>query len=702
VTDAGPGAVAGAPAESPPQRGLRRADRSDPLSVLEDLLGGNRGWVLAVAAVTLLAGVLRLTALARVPLNPFYDAAVRSMGLSWHNFFFGAFDPSASASIDKPPVDLWLQVLSVKLLGYRPIGLKAPAALASTLVVPLMYDAVRRFCGRPAGLIAALTLAVLPVSVLTARSDTMDSLMMALLVACAWLIVRAGERQRLGYLAGAGVALGLAFNTKLLEALVAAPALAVLAWLLLDSGTARARAGRLALAAGVFVITALSWLTVASLAPAHDRPWPIGSTNGSVWNAAFVFNGTDRLLHPPRPDRYGIPTAVVLLADSTGASGLSSAAAAAGATGPAGTTGNSGARNVQPAAPVAPTRRHRRAAASKAPAGPTRLFQHSTLDYGGLIGVLLLAAIAFGGLALWACRPALVERDGGGRRRVTRAGAGVACVALWLLTGYVLFSFTGRLHQRYLEAFTPAVAAAVGAGIGSLGARPRAPRALAALLGALAVTVIEIVAVAGTGQIQHAGEAAAVLLALALAAAAAIATLRHRRHGQWPWWWTSAVLTTGTVVAVFAFPLARDVRLVRDHSSDEAAAPLFSPALTARLVRYLRAHRQGARYEFAAAAPTVAAPLIIRDPRPILLLTTNLARPLVTLTRLQAAIAAGQVRYVLTRGTCPRPHNRQLPACSAAVEWVRIHGIDVTAQLGGQVRSGVLYQVGAGASTAGA
>ena len=40
------------------------------------------------------------------------------MGLSWHNFFFGAFEPGGSVSIDKPPVDLWLQVASVKLLGF--------------------------------------------------------------------------------------------------------------------------------------------------------------------------------------------------------------------------------------------------------------------------------------------------------------------------------------------------------------------------------------------------------------------------------------------------------------------------------------------------------------------------------------------------------------------------------------------------------
>ena len=41
------------------------------------------------------------------------------MGLSWHNFFYAAFDPAARLAIDKPPLDLWFQVASVKLFGSR-------------------------------------------------------------------------------------------------------------------------------------------------------------------------------------------------------------------------------------------------------------------------------------------------------------------------------------------------------------------------------------------------------------------------------------------------------------------------------------------------------------------------------------------------------------------------------------------------------
>ncbi len=135
-----------------------------------------------MAAITPAAAVLRLLHIGQVPPDPFYDAAVRSMGLSWHNFFFGAFEPGGSVSIDKPPVDLWLQVLSVKLLGFSSTTLKLPEALAGIASVPLLYVVVRRMWSAPAGIAAAAAIAVLPIEVITARSDTMDAVMMLTLV----------------------------------------------------------------------------------------------------------------------------------------------------------------------------------------------------------------------------------------------------------------------------------------------------------------------------------------------------------------------------------------------------------------------------------------------------------------------------------------------------------------------------------------
>ncbi len=248
----------------------------------------------AVALLTVAAAVLRLTQIGKVPPDPFYDAAVRSMTLSWHNFFFGAFEPGASVSIDKPPVDLWLQVASVKVFGFTSTTLKLPEAFAGILSVPLLYEAVRRLWTGLAGVAAAAALAVLPVEVITARSDTMDGVMMLLCVIALLLIARAIETGGSGWLLGAAAALGLAFDVKLLESIVALPGLAVLAAAGMP-GTLRRRALQLTAAAALYVVVALAWLTATLLVPAKDRPWAIGSTNGSAWNAAFVFNGKDRL-----------------------------------------------------------------------------------------------------------------------------------------------------------------------------------------------------------------------------------------------------------------------------------------------------------------------------------------------------------------------------------------------------------------------
>jgi len=117
-------------------------------------------------------------------------------------------------------VDLWLQVASVKVLGFNAIALKLPEALAGTAAVPLLYDLVRRVFGRGAGLASALGLAVLPVTVLTSRSDTMDTVMMLCLIAAAWLVVRSAQTGRARFLYLAAAVMGLAFNVKLVEALL--------------------------------------------------------------------------------------------------------------------------------------------------------------------------------------------------------------------------------------------------------------------------------------------------------------------------------------------------------------------------------------------------------------------------------------------------------------------------------------------------
>jgi 4-amino-4-deoxy-L-arabinose transferase-like glycosyltransferase len=399
-------------------------------------------WV-ALALITTVAAALRLVDLGAVRLDPFYDAAVRSMGFSWHNFFFGAYEPGGSVSVDKPPVDLWLQVASVKLLGWGSTSLKLPEALAGTASVPLLYAAVRRPFGVLAGLVAAAALTVLPIEVITARSDTMDAVMMMLLVVALLMVVRASETGRAVWLLASAAALGLAFNVKLLESMVALPGLFVLAWLGLPRAAdgsqpvSRRRPTRqAAVAAAVYVVVALSWLSSTLLFPAHERPYAIGSTNGSAWNAAFVFNGSERLTGKA----VEVGQASPLVRHRGG-------------------VGRSVSSGSTPITPPSPTRLLARSGQMPA----------KWVGWEALVALLLGVAVVIS-----------VARRGVRVQRATSIG-----VFVWLLTGIVLFSAMARLHPRYVESFTPAVAGMFGIGVAWVAGRANRARLLALPLTAL-------------------------------------------------------------------------------------------------------------------------------------------------------------------------------------------------------------------------
>jgi len=417
-------------------------------------------WV-ALALITAGAAALRLVDLGAVRVDPFYDAAVRSMGVSWHNFFFGAYEPGGSVSIDKPPVDLWLQVASVKLLGWSSTSLKLPEALAGTVSVPLLYAALARPFGALAGLLGAAALAVLPIEVITARSDTMDAVMMLLLVLALLAAVRGCETGRTVWLLAAAAALGVAFNVKLLESIVALPGLFVLVWLGMPRGASLPNKGtwhrshtrlaaQLVAAALVYAGVALLWLSATLLFPAHERPYAIGSTNGSAWNAAFVFNGSERL--------SGKAVEV----------GQATAAAARHSSG--------GDRVVAASTPITPP-------------SPTRLLARTGQLPAKWLGWEVLVALLLG----IAVVVSLARREAGRVPRATAIG-----MFTWLLTGIVLFSEMARLHPRYVESFTPAVAGMFGIGVALLAKDSGRVRLLAvplvALLAIPLVASIEAVA----------------------------------------------------------------------------------------------------------------------------------------------------------------------------------------------------------------
>jgi len=588
----------------------------------------HRSVVLAVIGlITLLAAALRLWSLRAVPDDPFYDAAVRSMSLSAHNFFFGAYEPGGTIAIDKPPLDTWLQVISTQVLGFNAVTLKLPPALAGTFAVPLLYDAVRRILGQLPGLASALALAVLPIAVLSSRSDTMDSVAMFLNVGALWLLVRFAEtdRERWCYLAAA--AMGLAFNVKVFQGLVCLPALVVFAWFAF--GERRLR--RTLISAVVFVAVALAWLTATLFFPASDRPYAIGSTNGSAWNATFVYNGYDRL--------FGAATQTLL--NAQGAAVLRPA------------------NNSEPA----------RAQVAIAAPSPWRLFEHNDPLSGLRIGFVLLASLLLGIPAL----VAEVIRPRAPDERARRAFA--AAILAWLATGFVLFSAMARLHPRYAEAFTPAVAASAGIGLAWALAHQRYRRLLLPL--AAAAFAIYALWLAGAS-------APAAALTLQAALGVIVATLLPRLP------YRSWLIGGALAIAAIALPLRTAIGLVQAHEYDSGNTGVIATSEVNAISDYIAARRGHARYEFVVADPSSVGDIIIRDLRPILSLTSYNQHELLKVQRLAALVQSGAVRFAYIGGPCVPGDKLELPRCSPGAAWVRAHGVDVSREIG-LSRPDVLY-----------
>jgi 4-amino-4-deoxy-L-arabinose transferase-like glycosyltransferase len=626
---------------------------------------------LAVAAITIAAAVLRLTALGKVSPDPFYDAAVRSMSLSFHNFFFGAFEPGGSVSIDKPPVDLWLQVISVKLFGFSSTALKLPEAFAGIASVPLLYATVRRMWSPTAGVAAALAMAVLPVEVITARSDTMDAVMMALIVLALLLLVRAAETGSTAWLLAGAVALGVAFNVKLLETVVALPGLVLFAYLGLP-GPRRRRLLQLGLASAVYVAVSLSWLTATLLAPASERPYAIGSSNGSAWNAAFVFNGTERLGGKSPEPQFTVYEPGHHYPEAT--------------------------QSERDHIPIVPP-------------SATRLLARVGPLSGERLGLELLAALLLGVPALlWG---ALREEPGDGERdddepgdgeprpreadleastptaaehrpaeanlaaaalRMRRASA--AGLGLWLLSGIVLFSQMARLHPRYVEGFTPAVAAVLGIGA-AWAASPKGRLQLGVLAGTLLVVAYyaERLLYGRTGVWWIALMAAFGALTFAALARTPGAPSLPRRL-------LPAGVLAMLLAAILAVPLSADVTAINTHVTDAGYVGAL-PSEEQRLISaYLRAHQGSARYEVAAESATGIGSLIVQDGRPVLVLTSYGSRVFTTVARLQQLIAQGQVRYAFLNTGCSRHGGPLNPACSPPAKWIRAYGTDVSHKAG--------------------
>jgi 4-amino-4-deoxy-L-arabinose transferase-like glycosyltransferase len=377
--------------------------------------------------------------------NLYYAAGVRSMLNNWHNFFFVSYDPGGFVTLDKPPLGFWLQVASARLFGFTPFSVFLPQALAGVLSVILLYYLVRRHFGVAAGLLAALALALSPISVVTNRNITIDSTLALTLLVGAWAVLLAAETGRLRWLLLSAAMVGIGFNIKMLEAYLVVPAYGLL-YLLAAPKSLWKRIVHLALAALVLLAISLSWLLAVDLTPASQRPYVGSSQDNSELSLAIGYNGINRLL-----GQFG------------GGFGRGRRPNAPGQPNPPGGNGRT-TPTINWGATVPPTMRTNGNAAQEVSAGfggvfetgtpgPLRLF---TEPLAGQIAWLLPLAL-LGMIALaWQRRL---------RLRSDRQQQSLVLWGVWLLTMGIFFSVAGFFHQYYLTEMAPAICALFGIGI---------------------------------------------------------------------------------------------------------------------------------------------------------------------------------------------------------------------------------------------
>lgn len=286
---------------------------------MADLRTRRRLEAAGLAVVLAIAAVLRLW---RLEDNGFgteyYAAGVRSMLQGGWLFFYNAFDPAGFISLDKPPVAFWIQTGFASLLGFSGWTIHLPQALAGVASVAILHRLVRRPFGIAAGLTAALLLAITPIAVAIDRSNNADSWLVFFLLLAAVLAARG---RGLSFVL-AMVLLGIAFNVKMLAALVCGPALAA-AYLAAAPFDWRRHLIWLSAGAATLIVVGLSWAVAFDLTPRDHRPYAGSSTGNSMLELIVMHNGLERFARPeaaapsatPSAPRYdGVPVGVLRLA----------------------------------------------------------------------------------------------------------------------------------------------------------------------------------------------------------------------------------------------------------------------------------------------------------------------------------------------------------------------------------------------------
>ncbi len=226
--------------------------------------------------------------------NSFYAAAVQAGTKSWKAFFFGSSDSSNFITVDKPPAFLWPMEISARIFGLNSWSMLAPQALEGVATVGLVYLAVRRWFSAQAALLGAAVVALTPVAAMMFRFNNPDAMLALLLTGALYATMRGLERAQTKWLVLAGTLVGFGFITKMMQAFLILPVMAVVYLLAAPTGWWR-RVWQVVLMCIALLVAAGWWVAAVALTPAADRPYVGGSQNNSILNLIFGYNGFGRL-----------------------------------------------------------------------------------------------------------------------------------------------------------------------------------------------------------------------------------------------------------------------------------------------------------------------------------------------------------------------------------------------------------------------
>lgn len=227
--------------------------------------------------------------------NAYYSAAVQSGLHDPTAFFFGSADWGNSISVDKPPMSLWIMGVSVRLFGLNTWALMLPQAAMTVGSTVLIFQLARKYLPSYAALVAALVFATTPITVLLARYNNPDPLMVLLMLSAFYAGVKATESGRVRWLFLAAGFLVLGFLTKQLQAFLVLPALGLVFCLYVRKAWPKVAASLL-VAGLILAGGSLMWPVIVDLTPSSSRPYVGGSRTNSMIELALGYNGIDRIL----------------------------------------------------------------------------------------------------------------------------------------------------------------------------------------------------------------------------------------------------------------------------------------------------------------------------------------------------------------------------------------------------------------------